>query len=83
MPTEPSCWPRREFQRLVVNWLFSPPQTLVLRNHGMVALGDTVEEAFYKAFHLQAACEVQVGKVLREGSPGAGFDGVPGNCGPC
>ncbi|KAJ6653260.1 hypothetical protein lerEdw1_009424 [Lerista edwardsae] len=35
-------------------------KVLVLRNHGMVALGDTVEEAFYKIFHLQAACEVQV-----------------------
>ncbi|XP_006728076.1 beta-adducin isoform X2 [Leptonychotes weddellii] len=33
---------------------------LVLRNHGVVALGDTVEEAFYKVFHLQAACEIQV-----------------------
>ncbi|XP_004742203.1 beta-adducin [Mustela putorius furo] len=33
---------------------------LVLRNHGVVALGDTVEEAFYKIFHLQAACEIQV-----------------------
>ncbi|XP_073647376.1 beta-adducin isoform X3 [Tursiops truncatus] len=32
---------------------------LVLRNHGVVALGDTVEEAFYKIFHLQAACEIQ------------------------
>ncbi|KAF3826696.1 hypothetical protein GH733_009221 [Mirounga leonina] len=32
---------------------------LVLRNHGVVALGDTVEEAFYKVFHLQAACEIQ------------------------
>nr|XP_020635793.1 beta-adducin [Pogona vitticeps] len=35
-------------------------KVLVLRNHGLVALGDTVEEAFYKIFHLQAACEVQI-----------------------
>ncbi|XP_003228565.1 beta-adducin isoform X2 [Anolis carolinensis] len=35
-------------------------KVLVLRNHGIVALGDTVEEAFYKIFHLQAACEVQI-----------------------
>ncbi|XP_044273408.1 beta-adducin [Varanus komodoensis] len=35
-------------------------KVLVLRNHGLVALGDTVEEAFYKVFHLQAACEVQI-----------------------
>ncbi|XP_039582137.1 beta-adducin-like [Passer montanus] len=33
---------------------------LVLRNHGVLALGDTAEEAFYSIFHLQAACEVQV-----------------------
>ncbi|RMB91496.1 hypothetical protein DUI87_32075 [Hirundo rustica rustica] len=32
---------------------------LVLRNHGVLALGDTAEEAFYSIFHLQAACEVQ------------------------
>ncbi|XP_049641004.1 beta-adducin [Suncus etruscus] len=40
---------------------------LVLRNHGVVALGDTVEEAFYKAFHLQAACEVQVSALSSAG----------------
>ncbi|XP_038175090.1 beta-adducin isoform X2 [Arvicola amphibius] len=40
---------------------------LVLRNHGMVALGDTVEEAFYKVFHLQAACEVQVSALSSAG----------------
>ncbi|XP_072702347.1 beta-adducin isoform X3 [Ciconia boyciana] len=32
---------------------------LVLRNHGVLALGDTAEEAFYSIFHLQAACEIQ------------------------
>ena len=62
------------------DWFFPPPQILVLRNHGMVALGDTVEEAFYKVFHLQAACEVQVCEVPWEMSLGAGFDGGPGNC---
>ncbi|XP_004691554.1 PREDICTED: beta-adducin isoform X1 [Condylura cristata] len=40
---------------------------LVLRNHGVVALGDTVEEAFYKVFHLQAACEVQVSALSSAG----------------
>ncbi|XP_038603090.1 beta-adducin [Tachyglossus aculeatus] len=33
---------------------------MVLRNHGMLALGATVEEAFYNIFHAQAACETQV-----------------------
>lgn len=42
-----------------------------------------MEEAFYKVFHLQAACEVQVCAVPWEVSSGAGFDGGLGNCGPC
>ncbi|XP_035754778.1 beta-adducin, partial [Egretta garzetta] len=37
---------------------------LVLRNHGVLALGDTAEEAFYSIFHLQAACEIQRQKPL-------------------
>ncbi|XP_009993004.1 PREDICTED: beta-adducin-like, partial [Chaetura pelagica] len=40
-------------------------KVLVLRNHGVLALGDTAEEAFYCAFHLQAACEVQVAAPAR------------------
>uniref|UniRef100_A0A8C8RQF7 Adducin 2 n=1 Tax=Pelusios castaneus TaxID=367368 RepID=A0A8C8RQF7_9SAUR len=40
---------------------------LVLRNHGVITLGDTVEEAFYKAFHLQAACEIQVSALSSAG----------------
>ncbi|XP_058406980.1 beta-adducin [Diceros bicornis minor] len=40
---------------------------LVLRNHGVVALGDTVEEAFYEVFHLQAACEIQVSALSSAG----------------
>ncbi|XP_058492918.1 beta-adducin isoform X1 [Solea solea] len=35
-------------------------KVLVLRNHGIVALGDSVEEAFYTIFHIQAACQIQV-----------------------
>ncbi|XP_053321226.1 beta-adducin isoform X2 [Spea bombifrons] len=42
---------------------------LVLRNHGVVALGETVEEAFYKIFHLQEACEIQVSAVPSAGGP--------------
>lgn len=30
---------------------------LVLRNHGVVALGETVEEAFHYIFNVQIACE--------------------------
>ena len=35
-------------------------QVLVLRNHGIVALGESVEEAFYTIYHIQAACQIQV-----------------------
>ncbi|MEE6507272.1 hypothetical protein FKM82_019014 [Ascaphus truei] len=42
---------------------------LVLRNHGVVALGESVEEAFYKIFHLQAACEIQVSALPSAGGP--------------
>ncbi|XP_064000494.1 gamma-adducin isoform X2 [Pogoniulus pusillus] len=33
---------------------------LVLRNHGVVALGETLEEAFHYIFNVQLACETQV-----------------------
>lgn len=32
----------------------------MLRNHGIVALGESVEEAFYTIFHIQTACQIQV-----------------------
>ncbi|OQV25945.1 Protein hu-li tai shao [Hypsibius exemplaris] len=35
-------------------------KVMVLRNHGVVACGATIEEAFHYAFNLHAACEVQV-----------------------
>ncbi|XP_036857183.1 gamma-adducin isoform X2 [Manis javanica] len=35
-------------------------KVLVLRNHGVVALGETVEEAFHYIFNAQIACEIQV-----------------------
>ncbi|XP_078499878.1 gamma-adducin isoform X3 [Lissotriton helveticus] len=35
-------------------------KVLVLRNHGVVALGETLEEAFHYIFNAQLACEVQV-----------------------
>jgi len=31
-----------------------------LRNHGVVALGETLEEAFHYIFNVQLACETQV-----------------------
>ncbi|XP_055072819.2 adducin 3 (gamma) a isoform X1 [Misgurnus anguillicaudatus] len=35
-------------------------KVLVLRNHGVVALGETIEEAFHYIYTAQYACEVQV-----------------------
>lgn len=49
-------------------WSYSCPlslfmcvlQVLVLRNHGVVALGETIEEAFHFIYNAQYACEIQV-----------------------
>ncbi|XP_039550578.1 adducin 3 (gamma) a isoform X2 [Pimephales promelas] len=35
-------------------------KVLVLRNHGIVALGETIEEAFHYIYNAQLACEIQV-----------------------
>ncbi|XP_072560083.1 adducin 3 (gamma) a isoform X1 [Paramormyrops kingsleyae] len=35
-------------------------KVLVLRNHGVVALGETMEEAFHYIYSAQFACEIQV-----------------------
>nr|XP_020635463.1 gamma-adducin isoform X1 [Pogona vitticeps]XP_020635464.1 gamma-adducin isoform X1 [Pogona vitticeps]XP_020635465.1 gamma-adducin isoform X1 [Pogona vitticeps]XP_020635466.1 gamma-adducin isoform X1 [Pogona vitticeps]XP_020635467.1 gamma-adducin isoform X1 [Pogona vitticeps]XP_020635468.1 gamma-adducin isoform X1 [Pogona vitticeps]XP_020635469.1 gamma-adducin isoform X1 [Pogona vitticeps]XP_020635470.1 gamma-adducin isoform X1 [Pogona vitticeps]XP_020635471.1 gamma-adducin isoform X1 [Po len=35
-------------------------KVLVLRNHGIVALGETLEEAFHYIYNVQLACETQV-----------------------
>ncbi len=35
-------------------------KVLILRNHGMLACGETIEEAWHYAFHLLLACETQL-----------------------
>ena len=35
-------------------------KTLILRNHGLLTAGATVEEAFILMFRLQRACEIQI-----------------------
>ncbi|XP_069548905.1 gamma-adducin-like isoform X1 [Brachyistius frenatus] len=35
-------------------------KVMVLRSHGLLALGETVEEAFHYVYHSQQACEIQV-----------------------
>ncbi|KAM6220448.1 beta-adducin isoform 1-T1 [Rhynchocyon petersi] len=58
----------QEVDRISLQKCLGPTcKILVLRNHGVVALGDTVEEAFYKIFHLQAACEIQVSALSSAG----------------
>ncbi|XP_042200475.1 beta-adducin [Callorhinchus milii] len=42
-------------------------KVLILRNHGVVALGETMEEAFYKIYHLQSACEIQISSLSSAG----------------
>ncbi|XP_068777024.1 beta-adducin isoform X2 [Struthio camelus] len=60
--------PQDEAERLRLQKCLGPTcKVLVLRNHGVLALGDTVEEAFYKTFHLQAACEIQVSALSSAG----------------
>ncbi|XP_068429765.1 alpha-adducin isoform X9 [Clinocottus analis] len=44
-------------------------KVLILRNHGLVSLGATVEEAFYYIHNLVAACEIQVRTLASAGGP--------------
>uniref|UniRef100_A0A8D3BEG4 Adducin 3 n=1 Tax=Scophthalmus maximus TaxID=52904 RepID=A0A8D3BEG4_SCOMX len=43
-------------------------KVMILRNHGLLALGETVEEAFYYVYHSQQACEIQVNALACSGS---------------
>lgn len=42
-------------------------KVMILRNHGLLALGETVEEAFHYLYHSQQACEIQVGALACSG----------------
>uniref|UniRef100_A0A3B3BGQ0 Adducin 3 (gamma) a n=1 Tax=Oryzias melastigma TaxID=30732 RepID=A0A3B3BGQ0_ORYME len=50
---------RRELQKA----LGPTAKVLVLRNHGVVALGETIEEAFHYIYNAQYACEIQVSAI--------------------
>ncbi|XP_076584961.1 adducin 3 (gamma) a isoform X1 [Chaetodon auriga] len=50
---------RRELQKA----LGPTAKLLVLRNHGVVALGETIEEAFHYIYNAQYACEIQVNAI--------------------
>ncbi|KAM9847597.1 adducin 3 (gamma) b [Aulostomus maculatus] len=42
-------------------------KVMILRNHGLLALGETVEEAFHYVYHSQQACEIQVNSLRCSG----------------
>ncbi|XP_069059642.1 alpha-adducin isoform X8 [Pleurodeles waltl] len=44
-------------------------KVLILRNHGLVTVGETIEEAFYYIHNLVAACEIQVRTLASSGGP--------------
>ncbi|XP_078250231.1 alpha-adducin isoform X6 [Pogona vitticeps] len=44
-------------------------KVLILRNHGLVAVGESVEEAFYYIHNLVVACEIQVRTLASAGGP--------------
>jgi ribulose-5-phosphate 4-epimerase/fuculose-1-phosphate aldolase len=65
---------QEEKSRLVHD--LGPHQAMILRNHGLLALGRTIAEAFHVMYHLEQACRVQVaaaasGKALRAADPAA------------
>lgn len=37
-----------------------PGQVMLLRNHGVVCCGESIEEAWYNTYHTILACETQV-----------------------
>ncbi|XP_016890854.1 adducin 3 (gamma) a isoform X1 [Cynoglossus semilaevis] len=55
---------RRDLQKA----LGPTAKVLVLRNHGVVALGETIEEAFNHIYNAQYACEIQVNAISCAGS---------------
>ncbi|XP_057217183.1 alpha-adducin isoform X9 [Triplophysa rosa] len=44
-------------------------KVLILRNHGLVSVGETVEEAFYYIHNVVTACEIQVRTLASAGGP--------------
>uniref|UniRef100_A0A8C5ETP6 Alpha-adducin n=1 Tax=Gouania willdenowi TaxID=441366 RepID=A0A8C5ETP6_GOUWI len=44
-------------------------KVLILRNHGLLTVGETVEEAFHYMHNLVAACEIQVRTLASAGGP--------------
>ncbi|KAM9331488.1 LOW QUALITY PROTEIN: alpha-adducin [Gastrophryne carolinensis] len=58
-----------EEQVLIQKNLGPKSKVLILRNHGLVTMGETVEEAFYYIHNLVSACEIQVRTLASAGGP--------------
>uniref|UniRef100_A0A672FFL3 Alpha-adducin n=1 Tax=Salarias fasciatus TaxID=181472 RepID=A0A672FFL3_SALFA len=54
---------------LIQKNLGASSKVLILRNHGLVSVGETVEEAFYYIHNLVTACEIQVRTLASAGGP--------------
>ncbi|XP_076019717.1 alpha-adducin isoform X2 [Genypterus blacodes] len=53
----------------IQNDLGPTSKVLILRNHGLATVGETVEEAFYYLHNLVTACEIQVRTLASAGGP--------------
>lgn len=49
----------QEIKKIIVEDLGPTNKVMILRNHGFVACGETIEEAWYYAFNLIIASEIQ------------------------
>uniref|UniRef100_A0A4W4DW36 Alpha-adducin n=1 Tax=Electrophorus electricus TaxID=8005 RepID=A0A4W4DW36_ELEEL len=59
-----------EEERVLIQKNLGPrSKVLILRNHGLVSVGETVEEAFYYIHNLVTACEIQVRTLASAGGP--------------
>ncbi|XP_072262630.1 alpha-adducin isoform X10 [Pyxicephalus adspersus] len=59
-----------EEEKVIIQKNLGPrSKVLILRNHGLVTMGETVEEAFYYIHNLVSACEIQVRTLASAGGP--------------
>ncbi|KAL0965871.1 hypothetical protein UPYG_G00286910 [Umbra pygmaea] len=59
-----------EEENIIIQKSLGPTsKVLILRNHGLVSVGETVEEAFYYIHNLVTACEIQVRTLASAGGP--------------
>uniref|UniRef100_A0A1A7ZQS6 Alpha-adducin n=1 Tax=Nothobranchius furzeri TaxID=105023 RepID=A0A1A7ZQS6_NOTFU len=58
-----------EERALIQKNLGPTSKVLILRNHGLLSVGETVEEAFYYIHNLVTACEIQVRTLASAGGP--------------